>query len=348
MKNLVNLLTQIKNKSINQLLPEDTYNMYKYLYKYKLDDPHVKNLLKGMSNDLKGNILENYLISLFFMTRISVTDIYHRIYLLEYFPLLCYLIEDPKNIQHKLIIQYYLLETSKSEDKNIINELVLEFIKDLVHPEDNKIVLHKKDINSFLIYYNTKSRILIENENTVLINSICKYMTDINIDLLYDVIEDKSIINIEINRRKIFDRLKYKIIRDTLITSYTLINLKVKKKDFYKLLNNYTMAYKDLLEINFKKYLEILKIISYNQKYILLIEWMKTFIYFGRFDLFIKLYKNIKIKKKFPKKELDLFSTLCRCIKKKNFRPFLLKCGYLIDSEFCIYSYKDIIFKLKA
>ncbi|KAK6089931.1 hypothetical protein P3W45_001134 [Vairimorpha bombi] len=331
MKNLVNLLTQIKNKSINQFLPEDTYNMYKHLYKYKLEDPHVKTLLKGIEQEVKENILEKYLISLFFMNRISVKDIYHRIYILEYFPLFCHLIEGPENILHKLIIQYYLLETSKSEDKNIINGLVPEFINDLVNPKDNKIVLFKEDINSFLIYYNTKSKILIENNSTVLINLMCKYMTDLNIELLYDVIEDKSVINIEINRRKIFDRLKHKIIRDTLITSYTLINLKVKKKDFYKILNNYTMVYKDLLEINFKKYLEILKIIPYNQKYILLIEWMKTFIYFGRFDLFIKLYKNIKIKKKFPKNELDLFSTLYRCIKKNgnmNLNPFLLKILY--------------------
>ncbi|WUR04787.1 uncharacterized protein VNE69_10137 [Vairimorpha necatrix] len=342
------LLLQIKNGQIKNLLEEDSYKLYKYLYKYKLKDPRIEIVLEGIKNDESSNDIEKTLVSLFFMKKIKIENIHTRIYLQEYFPRFHFLFIDSEDIKYQMILQFYFLikkykiyETNKK-----LNNLVAKYISS-IRIFKNDLTLYNDKTNTFVLNYNTKQRILKESEDNPLMNCLIPHLsTPVLVDL-YDIIEDKSVINLEINNRNLFHYLIDKIVRDTLIDHMNLIDLKVDKKIFYIHLNKSTMIYKKLLERNFKKYLDILKLIKYKKKYVLLVEWLKTFIYFGKFELFKKLYKSLH--KKISKEESELFDILRNNLKsKKHFTlvPFLVKCRHYKDSEFCIHSYKDITMKL--
>lgn len=342
---MLDLLLQITNKQIKNLLPPDTYSLYKYLYEYKLDDPQIKTILSGIKQSECSSDIEQILLSLFFMHKVKIENITHRIYLQEYFPKFVFLVEDSTNINYKLILEYYFIVRYNKDPSNI--NIIFNEYTGCIKKSKNEILLYNNKINTFLINYNTRQKILKESEDTLLINTIIQYLSNFNIECLYELLEDKTVLNKEINKRKMFSKLKYKIVRESLINPCCLINLKIDKKEFYLTLNRATMIYKDLLDINFKKYIEILKIIKYNKKYVLLTEWLKTFIYFGRFDLFKKLYKEIRTK--IPKEEKNLYLTLVKFLKDKsliNLQPFIFKCGYIKDSEFSVHSYKDIILRL--
>ncbi|EQB62357.1 hypothetical protein NAPIS_ORF00072 [Vairimorpha apis BRL 01] len=415
---MIDLLNQIKTNSYKNLLNDDIFNIYLYLYNHKLTDPRVKKILINIKNQEIENDIEKMLIYLFFNTPIIVFNIKHFIYIQEFFPKFNHLIKLEEDLVNNIILEYYYIYKNKyMEDiskKNIyrtskINIFLIEYIKCITNPrwiknlelykntlkkcfirqktiEDYKLVNNNNsfdskvnegivnnskkitisknifkdlifnyktpkkiidnnvDVDKFLLHYNLKAKILMEDSNSILINHCIQFLSDENLKFVYDFLEDKSHINYEINKRKLFIHFIDKIIRDTLISFETLINLEINKKIFFKHLLHECTKNKDNLKAYYKKFFRICKIMKTNKR-IFLIEWLKCFIYYKKFDLYCKVFSHIK--QKLNKSDLLLFKLIYKCIKKKTYKPFIIRMRNLSDSKYCIFSYRDICKKFK-